>query len=93
VTTGPAATHVTAAASMASAATAVTVRKSNRGQHCDCQGNDEPTHQGLLWLIYLMNTPAGPILRSSRGLDRPPPALRAGGQSLSINIIGSFWRE
>jgi hypothetical protein len=58
VTAGPSAAHVTAAASMAAASSAVTVRKSNRRQHGDCQGNDEPTHQGLLWLIYLMNTPA-----------------------------------
>jgi hypothetical protein len=39
---------MTAAATMAAAASAVTVRKSNRRQHGDCQRNDEPTHQGLL---------------------------------------------
>jgi hypothetical protein len=63
---------MTAAATMAAAASAVTVRKSNRRQHGDCQRNDEPTHQGLLWLIYLVNTKALLIRQSSRGLDCQP---------------------
>jgi hypothetical protein len=37
VTATPATTHVTAA--VTASTSAMTVRESNRGQQCDCQGN------------------------------------------------------